>query len=626
MSYQPIESHGIIGDMHTVALVSMDGTIDWCCLPRFDSPSVFGSLLDDRKGGFCRLAASTPSQHRQMYLPESNVLMTRFLNPDGVGEVIDFMPVSRRAGGPAEKEARQLIRIARAVRGEVRFRFECRPAFDYGRTGHEARAQGHAVLFATPTDRLVVTTHGDFRLEDGGIVNEFVLKANESAAFVLRYEDGKTDIAAAKRQVPEELLKETVRFWRDWTSRSRYQGRWREMVTRSALVLKLLTYQPTGAIVAAPTTSLPEEMGGVRNWDYRFTWVRDAAFTIYALVRLGFFEEAESFANFIQARAKEEENSDDGPLNVLYTIDGQHKVEEITLDHLDGYKGSKPVRVGNAAVDHLQLDIYGELMDSLYLINKYGSPISWDMWVQIERMLDWLSKNWERADRSIWEVRGGMQQFTYSKLQSWVALDRGIRIARQRSFPSDLRLWFSERDRIYRTIIDKSWSDERKAFVQYYGSASVDASVLLMPMVKFIAPKDPRMLETLKAVCADLVSDTLVHRYRIGQAAGDGLPGADGTFSVCTFWLVEAMARAGHVEKAQLLFEKMLTYANHLGLFGEEIGPSGETLGNFPQAFTHLGLISAATNLNRLLDEPRASVSAGGGYGHGAHADADRSD
>jgi GH15 family glucan-1,4-alpha-glucosidase len=613
MSYQPIESHGVIGDMHAVALVAMDGTIDWCCLPRFDSPSIFGSLLDDQKGGFCRLAPTEESRLRQMYLPESNVLLTRFLYPGGVGEVIDFMPVSRISGGPTEEHVRQIVRIARSVRGQVRFRFECRPAFDYARASHDIRADGKAMLFSTAHDRLFVTAYGDPRIDNGGIVSEFVLEENDSAAFVLRYENADIDPAGAPHQTPDELLNETLRFWREWMSRNQYRGRWREMVGRSALVLKLLTYQPTGAIVAAPTTSLPELIGGVRNWDYRFTWVRDAAFTIYALMRLGFQSEAEAFANFIQARAKEQDPaSNDDPLNVLYTIDGRHKIEEVTLDHLDGYKGSKPVRIGNGAVEHLQLDIYGELIDSLYLANKHASPISWDMWVQIERMLDWLSKNWEQPDRSIWEVRGDLQQFTYSKLQCWVALDRGLRIARDNSFPSDLRLWFTERDRIYRTIMEKSWNERRQAFTQYYGADEVDASVLLMPMMKFIGPKDPRMLSTLDAVRKDLVSDTLVQRYQIGKAAGDGLPGKEGTFSVCSFWLVEATARAGRLEEAQLLFEKMLTYANHLGLFAEEIGPSGEALGNFPQAFTHLGLISAAVNLNYLLDGDGAAREASG--------------
>jgi GH15 family glucan-1,4-alpha-glucosidase len=543
-----------------------------------------------------------------------------------VGEVIDFMPVSRISGGPAEKEARQIVRIARAVRGELPFRFECRPGFDYARTPHEISSRGHAVLFTGGHEKLFVGGNGQLHPEGDAAISDLKLSENNSAAFILRYHDDHTDPAAERRQTPDELLGETLRFWRQWVSRSRYQGRWREMVTRSALVLKLLTYQPTGAILAAPTTSLPEQIGGVRNWDYRYTWIRDAAFSVYALLRLGFDEEAEAFASFVQARAKQEELSDDGPLNVLYPIAESGDTAEVTLDHLDGYKGSKPVRIGNAAAGHFQLDIYGELIDSLYLANKYASPISWDMWEQIERMLDWVSKNWDRPDRSIWEVRGDMQKFTYSRLQSWVALDRGIRIARRRSFPSDMSLWFTERDRIYRTIMNEAWNDGVRAFTQFPGSDAVDASALLMPLMKFIAPQDPRMLLTLDAVFQDLVSDTLVQRYQIGQAAHDGLPGYEGTFSVCSFWLVEAIARAGRLEQAQLLFEKMLTYANPLGLFSEEIGPAGESLGNFPQAFTHLGLISAAVNLNDLLDGGGASRAGGwfggrGGRGGGGQQD-----
>ncbi len=625
MSYQPIEAHGVIGDMHTVALVASDGTIDWCCLPRFDSPSVFGSLLDDRKGGFCRLAPTAETRVRQIYLPDSNVLLTRFLNHEGVSEVIDFMPVSRAAGGPTEKHARQIVRIARTVRGELPFRFECRPAFNYARTPHHITLRGHAALLTAESDKIYVGGNTELRIEGDGVVTDFNLTAGKSAAFIIRYENDHIDSTAEPRQTPDELLSETLRFWRQWLAHSRYQGRWREMVARSALVLKLLTYQPTGAIVAAPTTSLPEAIGGVRNWDYRYTWIRDAAYSVYALMRLGFDEEAEAFTAFVQARARQEELSDDGPLNVLYSIAEPGNTEEITLDHLDGYRGSKPVRIGNGAARHFQLDIYGELTDSLYLANKYASPISWDMWEQIERMLNWLCRNWERPDRSIWEVRGPMQTFTYSRLQSWVALDRGIRMARQRSFPSDLGLWFRERDRIYRAIMKDCWSDSKRAFVQYPGSDALDASVLVMPMMRFIAPRDPRMQLTLDAAFRDLVSDTLVQRYQIGRAAEDGLPGLEGTFSVCSFWLVEAMARAGRLEESQLLFEKMLTYANPLGLFSEEIGLAGESLGNFPQAFTHLGLISAAVNLNDLLD---GGVSGEDGWscGRGARAAADRSD
>jgi GH15 family glucan-1,4-alpha-glucosidase len=395
-------------------------------------------------------------------------------------------------------------------------------------------------------------------------------------------------------------LRETVRFWHAWAARSRYRGRWRETVTRSALILKLMTFLPSGAIVAAPTTSLPEAVGGPRNWDYRYTWVRDAAFSVYSLIRLGYTGEAAAFARFIQERAREQ-GSSEGPLGVLYGIDGRHDLPEETLDHLDGYRGSRPVRIGNAASGHLQLDIYGELMDSLYLYDKYGSPLTWDMWTGIESMLGWLAKNWEQPDQSIWEVRGGRKDFTYSRLQCWVALDRGVRLARKRSFPSDAAVWVRERDRIYRAIMQTGWNGETGAFTQFSGSDALDSSLLLMPLMLFVSPHDERMVATIARIRERLAAGDLVRRYDPGKAARDGLPGSEGFFSVCSFWMVEAMARAGDVEGAQLAFEKLLSYANHLGLFSEEIGCSGELLGNFPQALTHLGLISAAHNLDRLL-------------------------
>ncbi len=603
MSYQPIEHYGVIGDMRTAALVGTNGSIDWCCLPHFDSPSVFAKILDDSKGGFFSLAPVEEGRVKQMYLPDTNVLVTRFFGDHGMGEVTDFMSVGRESGGKTDQSARQIVRIAKAIRGPLRFRVECRPAFDYARQKHEIEISqdGKCALFSAGSSKFALKSSHPLARHDGAVVAEFSLQGEEQAVFILRH-----DAVGSERLMEEtasggQLLTETVRFWREWVSHSRYHGRWREMVTRSALVLKLLTFLPTGAIVAAPTTSLPEAIGGVRNWDYRFTWVRDAAFTVYSLMRLGYTEEAGAFAQFMQARAKEEEPNG-GPLNVLYGIDGRHNTSEETLDHLDGYRGSKPVRIGNAAVGHLQLDIYGELMDALYLYDKYGSPLSYDMWVTIEHMLDWVTQHWREDDQSIWEVRGGKRQFTYSKLQCWVALDRGVRLARKRSFPTESDQWRFERNKIYTAIMKEGWNEKKGAFTQFFGSSACDASLLMMPLMLFVSPKDPRMLATLDTIKRELASDSLVLRYEVEKAAEDGLPGNEGFFSVCSFWMVEAMARAGRVEEAQLLFEKLISYANHLGLFSEEIGGKGELLGNFPQALTHLGLISAAHNLDLLLD------------------------
>jgi GH15 family glucan-1,4-alpha-glucosidase len=618
--YKPIESYGVIGDLHSVALVATDGSIDWCCLPHFDSPSVFAAILDKDKGGYFRISAIYPAEdnhddhcraawleagrlnrEKQMYLPDTNVLITRFLSADGVGEVVDFMPVPRESGGPTRQRSHQLIRIVRVVRGSVRFRLECLPAFNFAREPHQVTVDTRGAVFEAPRQAFALVSPVPVVREGDGVAAEFTLRAGESKSFALRHRDGDADKNMYDEPLDGELLlSETADFWRRWMSHCRYDGRWREAVHRSALVLKLLTFQPTGAIVAAPTCSLPEEIGGVRNWDYRYTWVRDAAFTVYALMRLGYTEEAAQFMGFLQARAKEPE-AVNGPLNIMYGIDGRHELPEENLTHLEGYCGSRPVRVGNAAAMHLQLDIYGELLDSVYLHDKYGQPISYDMWKVAAGLLEWVASNWNQPDQSIWEVRGGRRPFTYSKLQCWVALDRGLRLAGKRSLPVDRTRIRCERDRIYDAIMTECWNEELQSFVQFYGADAVDASTLMMPLMLFISPTDPRMLSSLERIKNELASDSLVYRYDIDKAARDGLPGGEGTFSICTFWLVEALSRAGRLEDARFVFEKMLTYANHLGLYSEQIGPTGELLGNFPQAFTHLGLISAAFNLNRHL-------------------------
>ena len=594
--YLPIAEHGIIGDLRSVALVGTDGTIDWYCCPRFDAPSVFASILDKDKGGYYRLAPTADSSTKQLYFPDSNVLITRFLTAEGVGEVEDFMPIG--AGEAVHRQ--QLVRRVVCVRGEIGFRLELEPRFNYARDEHEVHFIDGCAVFESPSLVLAFDSAGPLERTERGVCSDFTLAEGDTATFVLE------EIASGEKphrhseDERRELFEATVDFWRRWLRSSRYTGRWRETVNRSALTLKLLSYRPTGAIVAAATTSLPEQLGGQRNWDYRYTWIRDAAFSLYALLRLGFTEEAGAFMDWLTDRFEDPGSGASGPLQIMYGIDGRADLEEEALDHLEGYRGSGPVRIGNAAADQLQLDIYGELIDSVYLYNKYGTPIYHDAWTELARIVEWVTKNWDQADEGIWETRGGRQDFTYSRLMSWVAVERAVRMAQKRGLPADLVEWRRARDEIYHQIMDKGWNEERQAFVQHYETDVLDASLLLMPLVKFIAPTDPRWISTLDAISNELVSDSLVYRYNVA-AAPDGLEGDEGTFSICSFWYVEALARAGRVDAAQLIFEKMLTYGNHLGLYSEEIGPTGELLGNFPQAFTHLALISAAFNLDRQL-------------------------
>jgi GH15 family glucan-1,4-alpha-glucosidase len=611
--YQPIENYGIIGNLRTAALVGMDGSIDWLCLPHFDSPSVFAAILDHRKGGRFRIApARDQLRHKQFYWPDTNILVTRFLHDDGVGEVEDYMPV-----GGARVARHELIRRVHVVRGSLPFRLECRPAFDYARAGHQCHLGEDGARFDGPglslglTGSVPLQLDGEGEGEGDGVVADFTLGEGQKATFLLRRLGSDDQFGRCPDpEEAEDLFRNTVSYWRRWLSKCTYAGRWREMIQRSALTLKLLSFEPTGAIVAAPTCSLPESIGGPRNWDYRFTWIRDAAFTLYGLLRIGFTEEAARFRDWLAARWHDADGNGSGPLQLMYGIDGRTELPEQTLDHLEGYRGSRPVRIGNAASGQLQLDIYGELMDAVYLHNKYVEPVGYDGWVRMRKLIDWLCDNWKREDEGIWEVRGGRRNFVYSKVMSWVAVDRALRLADKRSFPADRSRWLKVRDEIYEEVMARGWNPRRKAFVQAYGSDSLDASSLLMPLVFFMAPNDPRMLSTLDAIrqpldAGGLAADGLVYRYD-PAAAPDGLAGREGTFNMCSFWLVEALTRAGRsdparLDDARLLFEQMLGYANHLGLYAEQTGSSGEALGNFPQAFTHLALISAAFNLDRTL-------------------------
>jgi GH15 family glucan-1,4-alpha-glucosidase len=611
--YPLIADHGLIGDLQTAALVTTDGSIDWFCTPRFDSPSVFGSLLDKGRGGHFRIRPSTDSfDTKQMYFPDTAILITRYLSEAGVGEIYDFMPIS----GKVATDRHRLVRMLRCVRGEMTFDIDLAPRFDYGRATHETELTANGAVFRSSAGGM--TMHGvrepdDERLaqvvhDDGGSLRlSLTLRAGQTRGVVLE-----TGIAQTPREVPvaevQRLFDETAAFWKSWLARSTYKGRWREALQRSAITLKLMTYAPTGGIVAAPTAGLPEQVGGERNWDYRFTWIRDASFSVFALLAMGFTEEATDFSRWLLARVHAQTGNGD-PLNLMYRVDGSTDLKEEVLEHWEGYRGSYPVRIGNGAADQLQLDIYGEALDSISYGAEHGLPSGHAGWTALIDLLDWLAEHWDQPEAGIWETRGGAKDFTYGRVMSWVAFDRAIRFATSSGRPAPLERWIAQRDAIYAQVMTKGWNSERGAFVQQYDDKVLDSSLLRMSTVGIIDPRDPMWLSTLRAMDSELVTDSLVYRYDPG-ASPDGLEGSEGTFSLCTFMYVDALARAGRLDEARLTFEKMLTYANHLGLFAEEIGSSGEQLGNFPQAFTHLALIESAITLDAELDRGESAFSA----------------
>lgn len=601
MNYQPIENYGVIGDLNTAALVGMDGSIDFMCFPAFDSPTIFAALLDREKGGHFKIApAAGEFKQCQRYLPDTNILLTRFLGRNGIATVSDFMAMQHLG------HSHNLIRRVKVVRGEISFRVVCAPKFEYGRTSHTVKKKGDEILFIPDKKGLCalrLRTAVPMRIVNGEAIAEFKLRTDKSASFIL--EEATDDSPSKNPDYGPEAFKETMNFWLSWVARSNYRGRWREMVNRSALTLKLLTSLPHGSIVAAPTFGLPESIGGPRNWDYRYTWVRDASLTLYALMRLGYMDEAQAFMRWMEQRCRELKPGK--PLQIMYRIDGCRDLPEEVLNHFEGYEQSRPVRVGNGAGNQLQLDIYGELLDSVFIYDKHGEPISYDFWLNIVTLVEWVCKNWKRPDDGIWEVRGGSRPFLYSRAMCWLAIDRAIQIARRRSFPAPLVRWHRIRDEIYQNVYHTFWNPKLKAFVQYHGAQTVDAAALLLPLVKFISPTDPRWRSTIEVIGKNLVEDSLVYRYRPDKAAPDGLTGTEGTFSTCSFWYVECLARAGNLSQARFIFEKALGYANHLGLYSEQLGPCGEHLGNFPQALSHLALISAAWALDDRLSKAGAS-------------------
>ncbi|MGM0928960.1 MAG: glycoside hydrolase family 15 protein [Actinomycetota bacterium] len=618
--YPLIADHGLIGDLQTTALVSTDGTLDWFCSPRFDSPSIFASLLDNERGGhFSTRPREEAFATKQLYMPDTAILITRFLTEAGVGELVDFMPIISTA--PSQEH--RLVRLVKCVRGRMSFDIEVVPRFDYGRQSHELSVSEAGAVFDAGDTRLslsVIREEDDERLGRHGSTDEGGLKV------VLDLEEGQMrgvvletgpDVAPTLMNPAQaqQLADDTAHFWQEWLSQSTYTGRWREELERSAITLKLLTYAPTGGLVAAPTAGLPEEVGGERNWDYRFTWVRDGSFSVHALARMGFTDEAVAFSRWLLDRFTERREGAAYPLDIMYRLDGSTDLHEEVLADWKGYRGSYPVRIGNEAAGQLQLDIYGEALDAVYFLDGLGVEVGQPGWLAICDLLEWLAEHWDQPEEGIWETRGGRKDFTYGRLMCWVAFDRAIRLATSHGRPAPLERWMAERDAIYTQIMEKGWSSERQAFVQQYEDNVLDASLLKMPQVGFVSSGDPMWQSTLRAMDAELVSDSLVYRYD-PSASPDGLRGSEGTFSLCTFLYVDALARSDRLDDARLTFQKMLTYANHVGLYSEEIGATGEQIGNFPQAFTHLALIDAAITLNERLDAAQKGRLPRRGRGH----------
>jgi GH15 family glucan-1,4-alpha-glucosidase len=605
--YPNISDHGLIGDLQTAALVTTDGTIDFFCCPRFDSPSIFCSLLDAEKGGYFRISPVADSYvSKQLYLPNTAMLITRFMTPDGVGEVLDFMPVIE--GKPTDRH--RLVRYLRVARGTMQFKIELQPRFDFGRASHTVDVTDVGAVFRT-TGGLELTLHGvglrgaedraTVERAGDGLRATVSMREGESGRGVVLESMGGQPHAIDPAEL-QRLADDTAAYWKAWLRRSTYTGRWREMVTRSAMTLKLLTYEPTGAPVAAATLGLPEQAGGERNWDYRFTWIRDGSLSMHALANLGYIEEAAKFGAWLRDRVIQSAGRNGtGPVKIMYRVDGSSDLTEEILDHFEGWRGSRPVRIGNGAADQLQLDIYGEAADAILTGDDAGLPIAYEGWLALTKVVDWVADNWDQPDEGVWETRGGRKDFTYGRFQCWVALDRAIKLAQRHGRPANVAKWVAARDALYNQVMTRGWNDKVKAFTQHYDTEVLDSSLLLMPIEDFISPTDPRWLSTLDGMNKELVSDSLVYRYN-PAASPDGLHGEEGTFSLCTFLYVDALARAGRLDDAVLTFEKMFTYGNHLGLFSEEIDSTGGQLGNFPQAFTHLALINSAITLNRELD------------------------
>ena len=596
--YLPIGAYGLIGDCRSAALVGVDGSIDWCCLPRFDSPSLFGRILDARDGGHWQLRPRGAHRAEQRYDDRTNILRTIFSTPTGTVQVVDFMPVDEETIGHHARPHRRprIVRIVDCLTGSVSMEHVIAPRPDYGRSPAGFQAEGRRFHGDAGGLHFCVVSTAEIRGATGG----FTLHAGDAVALSLRCQHDSGDCTTSESAWTVErargLLRETQAYWWHWIGKVRYAGAYPEAVWRSALALKLMIYAPTGAIVAAPTASLPEAIGGRRNWDYRFTWLRDASLTLFGLFQLGLHEEADGFFGWLRTTGIGE----GGRFQNLYRVDGGTRVAEEVLGHWSGYRRSAPVRIGNGAVDQLQLDVYGELLDSAYLYARFGGEISQTLWKELHAVVDMAIECWQLPDASIWESRGRELHYTYSKVMCWVAVDRGLRLAERFGLSCDRERWEEARRAIHRRVTAEGYSRRLRSFTQTLGGRTVDAALLRAGQVRFLEDRDPRIVSTVRAVARHLGQGALVSRYR-PEETDDGIQhGAEGGFLMCSFWLADALAHIGALEQAQRRFERLLAFGSPLGLMAEEAdGATGELLGNYPQAFTHLALIGAAVNIER---------------------------
>ncbi|HEX8703273.1 MAG TPA: glycoside hydrolase family 15 protein [Myxococcaceae bacterium] len=582
----PLEAYALIGDTCSAALVGNDGSIDWLCWPRFDSDACFAALLGDEDHGRWRVAPSVPVRSvRRRYRPGTLVLETDFETAEGSVRLIDFMPVRNHAP--------DIVRIVQGLEGRVPMRMEMALRFGYGDRTPWMRSASCCVSAKAGPDAALLRTRMPMCVEEGNVYSDFHVAQHEQVPFVLTW-------FPSHEQPPRSAdafstLNETSDWWRQWSERCVYEGPWREAVVRSLITLKALTYSPTGGIVAAPTTSLPEQLGGVRNWDYRYCWLRDATLALLALLDAGYTEEAQAWRDWL-LRAVAGEPSE---LQIMYGVAGERRLLETNLPWLPGYEGSRPVRIGNAAVRQLQLDVFGEVMDCFHQARAAGVPPDEEAWDLQRHLLHFIEEAWERPDEGLWEVRGEPQHFTHSKVMAWVAVDRAVKSAEHYGLAGSLDTWRQLRERMHRQVCERGFDAQRNTFVQAYGSKQLDASLLMIPLVGFLPPEDPRVRGTVEAIQRELCRDGLVHRYDTYEVK-DGLPPGEGVFLACSFWLADNLALMGREDEARELFAQLLTLCNDVGLLSEQYDPERRRLvGNFPQAFSHLALITTAQNLSR---------------------------